>query len=199
MWHLAADAPTRPECRCCIKINESPTAHPFAPPDRERGEVERARNRGRWGGRAGEIEKEVENESEDSGWWEVRCFERRPLGCVLCFVTWDPPRGIEKAAALIRSESSPSLSLCSCLSIPPLRCANPPLFCSLRSEAVAGFRASVFACVVNGAHGWWEFPRVERAVLPNQADWHFRLVPERYKYSLSWLLPLWLSLRDQSC
>lgn len=169
-------------------------------PIHSRREIE---SEGRWRGRGGvgpgEMEKEIENGSEDSGWWEVRCFERRPVSRVLCFATGDPPREIEKAAALIRSESSRSLSLCSCLSIPPLHRANPPPFRSLRSKAVAGFRASAFACVVNGAHGWWEFPRVEHAVLPNRADWHFRLVPERYKYSLSWLLPLPISLRDKSC
>lgn len=78
MWHLAVDAPTRPECRCCIKINESPTAHPFAPRERNRGR----RGQGWWermrwsekerGKKRKETEEELLNAMEDSGWWEVR-------------------------------------------------------------------------------------------------------------------------------
>lgn len=103
---------------------------------------ERERNRGRRGqgwrerlrwiekerGKKKETEKELLNAMEDSGWWEVRYSERRALSCVLCFVTGDPLREIEKAATLIRSESSCSPSLFFHLSVPPLHSASPLLF-----------------------------------------------------------------------
>lgn len=135
MWHLAADAPTRPECRCCIKINESPTAHPFAPREREKQRAQGAglarKTEMDWK-RKGKKERNRERIVEcNGGQWlvggQVLC-ERRALSCVLCFVTGDPLREIEKAATLIRSESSCSPSLFFHLSVPPLHSVSPLLF-----------------------------------------------------------------------
>lgn len=58
---------------------------------------------------------------------QVLC-ERRALSCMLCFVTGDLLWEIEKAATLIRSESSCSPSIFFCLSVPPLHSAIPLLF-----------------------------------------------------------------------
>ncbi len=89
---------------------------------------------------------------------QVLC-ERRALSCMLCFVTGDLLREIEKPATLIRSESSCSPSIFFHLSVPPLHSASPLL---VRTDLYKRLRlvyahicASMFTCVVNGAHGWW--------------------------------------------